>query len=86
MKRRFNPWASRRPPAISPLDAHLSYWVRCVSNELSHSLGRRLEHKGITLAEWVVLRELYDGERRPSALAEKLGLTRGAISKLAGRL
>ena len=40
----------------------------------------------MTVAEWVVLRELYDGESAPSALADRLGMTRGAISKLADRL
>lgn len=41
----------------------------------------------MTAAEWVVLHELY-GERAvaPSSLADRLGLTRGAISKLADRL
>lgn len=32
------------------------------------------------------MRELYDGDLRPTTLAEKLGLTRGAVSKLAQRL
>lgn len=76
----------RRPTAVSGLDAHLGYWLRCVSNQVSHAFSRRVEECGVTVAEWVVLRELYDGERTPSALAEKLGMTRGAISKLAYRL
>lgn len=76
----------RRPPTISRSDEHISYWLRRVSNEISHSLGIEFQNRGLTLAEWLVLRELYDGERRPVALAAKLGLTRGAISKLARRL
>ena len=40
----------------------------------------------MTVAEWVVVRELYDAESAPSALADRLGMTRGAISKLADRL
>jgi DNA-binding MarR family transcriptional regulator len=40
----------------------------------------------VTVAEWIVLRQLYDGELMPSALAEKVGLKRAAISKLAERL
>ena len=86
MKRASHPAASLRRPAASRLDAHLGYWLRCVSNQVSQSLSRKVEDKGVTLAEWVVMRELYDGDRRPAALAEKLGLTRGAISKLADRL
>lgn len=86
MKRRFNPWATPRRRTVPPLDAHVGYWLRRASNHLSHSLSLKLENIGVSLAEWIVLRELYDGDRRPSALAERLGLTRGAISKLAARL
>lgn len=74
-------------PAISPLSAHLGYWMRMVSNHVSHSFSRKLEAQGVTVAEWVVLRELYElGETNPSTLADSLGLTRGAISKLIERL
>ena len=39
------------------------------------------------MAEWVVMRELLSaGDIHPSQLAESLGMTRGAISKLVGRL
>jgi DNA-binding MarR family transcriptional regulator len=86
MNRRFNPSSPRRRQAVSRLDAHVGYWLRCASNQFSQALSRKLEDKGVTLAEWVVLRELYEGDRRPCALAETLGLTRGAISKLAARL
>jgi DNA-binding MarR family transcriptional regulator len=86
MEPTFKPRTTLRRPAISPLDTHLCYWLRCVAHEISNSLSRQLEDKGVTLAEWIMLRELYDGDRRPTALAEKLGLTRGAISRLARRL
>ena len=47
----------------------------------------KLEALGITVAEWVVLRELYDEEAvAPSAIAVRIGMTRGAISKLVERL
>jgi DNA-binding MarR family transcriptional regulator len=73
--------------AVSPLEAHLGYWLRFVSNQVSHSFNLKLEARGVTVAEWVVLRELYEGEPLvPSALAEKIGMTRGAVSKLADRL
>ena len=84
MKRSPHSGSPLRHP--TPLHAHTGYWLRCASNQLSHALSRGLQDKGVTLAEWVVLRELYDGDRRPCALAEKLGLTRSAISKLAERL
>lgn len=70
----------------SPLEAHLGYWLRYVSNHVSHAFGQRLAARGVTVAEWVVMRELADRAAAPSALAASLGLTRGAISKLADRL
>lgn len=72
---------------VSAMDAHLGYWLRFVSNHVSHAFGRRLEGRGVTVAEWVVLRALHDEDAMaPSRLAERLGMTRGAISKLADRL
>jgi DNA-binding MarR family transcriptional regulator len=71
----------------SALTDHIGYWLRLVSNQVSQSFARKVEALGVTVAEWVVLRELYDGDNlAPSALADRLGLTRGAISKLTDRL
>jgi DNA-binding MarR family transcriptional regulator len=73
--------------ALSDLEAHLGYWLRMVSNAVSHSFARKVETEGVTVAEWVLLRMLVDVERiAPSLLAERMGMTRGAISKLADRL
>ncbi len=73
-------------PTASPLEAHLGFWLRYVSNQVSHAFAQKLEQRAITIAEWVVLRELLEGDTIPSALAERLGMTRGGISKLADRL
>ncbi len=74
-------------PPVSALTAHLGYWLRYVSNHVSHAFALKLEARGVTVAEWVVLRELYNCDRRPpSRLAARLGMTRGAITKLADRL
>jgi DNA-binding MarR family transcriptional regulator len=76
-----------KPVAVSPLEAHLGYWLRFVSNQVSHSFSLKLAERGVSVAEWVVLRELYEcGAMAPSALSERIGMTRGAISKLTGRL
>ena len=73
------------PP--SPLDAHLGYWLRYVSNHVSHSFARKVEAHGVTVAEWVILRELVHlGDISPSRMADHLGMTRGAITKLVNRL
>lgn len=75
------------PQRISPIEAHLGYWLRFVSNHVSHAFSRKVEERGVTVAEWVVLRELYDRDgSAPSEIAARLGMTRGAISKLADRL
>ncbi len=72
---------------LSDLRSHLGYSLRIVSNAVSHSFARRVEAQGVTVAEWVVLRVLFDHDTlAPSLLAQHLGMTRGAISKLADRL
>lgn len=76
--------AGKRP---SDLEVHLGYWLRTVSNAVSYRFAAKLEHEGVTVAEWVFLRMLYDSDRiGPSLLAERIGMTKGAISKLADRL
>jgi DNA-binding MarR family transcriptional regulator len=76
-----------REPAVAPLAAHLGYWLRFVSNHVSHAFALKLEGEGVTVAEWVILRELYDEVAlSPGRLAQRLSLSRGAVSKLADRL
>jgi len=73
--------------AVSNLEDHVGYWLRFVSNHVSHAFRTRVEKQGVTVAEWVVLRELFEqGPVAPSRLADGLGMTRGAISKLVDRL
>ena len=72
---------------VSPLDSHLGYWLRYVSNHVSHAFKAKIESRGITVAEWVVVRALYDVKVGAAhVLADELGLTRGAVSKLVDRL
>lgn len=76
-----------KPKEPSGLEAHLGYWLRFVSNHVSHAFQRKVEALGATTAEWVVLRSLLDEDgASPSGLAESLGLSRGAVSKLVDRL
>ena len=73
--------------SVSGLQAHLGYWLRIVSNAVSQGFARKVEAQGVTVAEWVFLRVLYDVDHiAPSLLAQRLGMTKGAISKLADRL
>ncbi len=78
---------SKRSATVSPLEAHLGYWLRFVSNQVSHSFSVKLAGRGMSVAEWVMMRELYECDAMaPSALAERIGMTRGGVSKLADRL
>lgn len=77
---------STRSP--SELGDHLGYWLRSVSNHVSHAFAGRLTDHDVTVAEWVILREMF---ARPAGIAPSLisawtGLTRGAVSKLVDRL
>ena len=71
----------------SDLTDHVGYWLRFVSNHVSQAFARKVEEHGVTVAEWVLMRQLLDAESAaPSRLAERMGMTRGAITKLADRL
>src|SRR5262245_57434154 len=71
----------------SNLEDHLGYWLRFVSNHVSHAFALKMEARGVTVAEWVMMRELFDRDHiAPSELAERIGMTRGAVTKLADRL
>ncbi len=73
--------------STSTLEDHAGYWLRYVSNHVSHAFARKVEAQGVTVAEWVLLREMLDaGALNPSQLADKVGMTRGAVSKLVERL
>jgi DNA-binding MarR family transcriptional regulator len=73
--------------STSTLEDHAGYWLRYVSNHVSHAFARKVEAQGVTVAEWVLLREMLDaGATNPSHLADTVGITRGAVSKLVERL
>src|ERR1700722_947790 len=72
---------------VPQLESHLGYWLRRVSNAVSGAFARALQEKRTSVAEWVLLRELYErGQTAPGELAESLGLTRGAVSKIFDKL
>ncbi len=72
--------------APAELTSHLGYWLRLVSNHVSQAFARKLQLVDITVAEWAVMRVLFGTEDNPSQLAEHMGMTKGAITKLADRL
>src|SRR6202041_3341051 len=75
------------PAFVSDLKSHIGFWMRLVSNHVSHAFARKLLKSGVTVAEWVVLREVYGrNDMSPSKVAALPGMTRGAASKLIDRL
>jgi DNA-binding MarR family transcriptional regulator len=74
-------------PAISGLETHLGYWLRRVSNSVSNGFAQSLQAKQTSVAEWVLLRHLWDRtQATPAEMAEALAMTRGAISKIIDKL
>lgn len=76
-----------RSTSSSELTSHVGFWLRYVSNHVSLAFARKVEAHGVTVAEWVLMRHLLDVDAlAPSRLAERMGMTRGAISRLSDRL
>lgn len=72
---------------VSELTAHTGFWMRFVSNHVSLAFAKKIANEDVTVAEWVMLRSLYDKDSQgPSRLAHAMGMTKGAITKLAERL
>jgi len=66
---------------------HVSYWVRLAEARFSENLGKILEEWRLIPSEWAVLRELYGPGRRATVeLGQVIGMSKGGISKLIGRL
>ena len=79
------PARSRSP--VSPLDSHLGFWLRFVSNHVSARFAALVEAEGASVTEWVALRTLYDKPQTTHAeLIQALGMTKGAASKVITRL
>lgn len=72
---------------VSHLESHLGFWLRFVSNHVSGRFARLMEENGVSVSEWVALRQLYDaGEASAAQLMDALGMTKGAVSKIITRL
>ena len=72
---------------ISDLQVHLGYWLRFVSNEVSARFKRQVEAQGVSVSDWVVLREIYRLQcTSPTQLQQLSGMSKGAISKIITRL
>lgn len=75
------------PAPVSQLESHLGFWLRFVSNHVSGEFKRLVEANGVSVSEWVALRQLYNaGEATATELMDALGMTKGAVSKIITRL
>src|SRR3546814_20591224 len=64
-------------PTISDLNAHMGYLLRVASNAVSHEFARKIADEDVTVAEWSLMRVLYDADAlAPTALADKMGMTK----------
>jgi DNA-binding MarR family transcriptional regulator len=69
------------------LDIHLGYWLRLVSNHVSGNFARALQERSVSVAEWVALNQIQRwADMTPAKLADAMGMTRGAISKVLDKL
>jgi len=73
--------------APSYLEDHIGYWLRCLSNFVSHRFEERLAKQDISVAQWVVLRTLYDSDGITlNEAAERVGVDKSTLSRMVERL
>ena len=73
--------------SLSKLEDHLGYWLRCLSNYVSESFAARLSAHDISVAQWVVLRSLYDQEELTlNEAAARVGVDKSSLSRMMDRL
>lgn len=76
-------------PVISPIvsDTELANRLRIAASAGHQAVSQAVLKHGVTASEWALLRDLHGAGAVPQTrLAERLGMTRGAISKLVDRL
>jgi DNA-binding MarR family transcriptional regulator len=72
---------------VSNLEEHLGYWLRCLSNFVSGSFAEKLSGLDISVAQWVVLRMLYDNKNATlNQAAQLVGVDKSSLSRMIERL
>jgi DNA-binding MarR family transcriptional regulator len=72
---------------LSSLEKHLGYWLRCLSNFVSGSFAEKLAGLDISVAQWVVLRTLYDNQNVTlNQAAQLVGVDKSSLSRMIERL
>jgi len=71
----------------SDLQDHLGFWLRKLSNHVSASFAQRVEKYGVSVANWVVLRVLFNDEAMTlTEVVRAVGVDQGALSRMVERL
>jgi DNA-binding MarR family transcriptional regulator len=71
-----------RKKNVSALGSHIGYLMRQISNRISGDFAVKMQHSGVTIAEWVVMRIMFDYPTMThTQIVESSGLTKGAITK-----
>lgn len=71
----------------SSLEDHLGYWLRLLSNEVSECFAQRLKKHDVSVAQWVVMRIIFDHKGCSLAeLSHALDMDKGALSRMVERL
>jgi DNA-binding MarR family transcriptional regulator len=73
--------------AVSNLEKHLGYWLRCLSNFVSGGFAEKLAERNVSVAQWVVLRTLYDNQNITlNQAAQMVGVDKSSLSRMIERL
>ncbi len=73
--------------AVSNLEKHLGYWLRCLSNFVSGGFAEKLAKLDVSVAQWVVLRTLYDNRNVTlNQAAQMVGVDKSSLSRMIERL
>ena len=72
---------------LSELESHIGYLMRLVSNNVSGDFANKLDNAGVTIAEWVIMRIMFNYHQiTHGQIVEESGLTKGAITKIIRKL
>jgi DNA-binding MarR family transcriptional regulator len=71
----------------SRLDEHLGFWLRKLSNQVSEGFAKRVKKHDCSVAQWVVLRVLFDHDALPlKEVVARVGVDQGSLSRMVDRL
>ena len=72
---------------VSALEDHLGFWLRALSNAVHRRFEESLREHGVSVAQWVALRRLYDVPFLSlNELAALMSADQSSVSRLLDRL